>query len=405
PNVNRIGDLPEVWPRLTADEKRLFDTVARSYMAAVMPDYRYRQTTVTMDVRGFGFRATGRQPIEAGWRAAFPDWRPDEEKGEAAQALPRLRDGETARLVDPRIEDKETRPPPRYREGTLIEAMQNAWRFVEDEAQRERLREARGIGTPATRAEIIAGLKNQGFLAAQGKNIVPTDRGLALFGVLEQADPALVDPGVTAELECLLDDVLTGRQEMMGAVDAVCDSARRIIGRLQSRTSDDAAGALGETGGLEVDRPPTKSMRKFAASIAMRKGIKPPAGYTRSATLCRKFLDEHAPRRAEGRNGEPAAGGEPVTPAEDDKSRRAGSARSGTAAKRMSARSRRPPGKKQAGSGAPATAQASGGAAIPLRIPYGNKETAFSMGARYGPKGWYAPPGVDLSGFRRRGWL
>ena len=66
PNVNKIGDLREVWPRLTADEKKLFDAVARSYLASVMPDYRYRQTTVTMDVRGFEFRATGRQPIEAG---------------------------------------------------------------------------------------------------------------------------------------------------------------------------------------------------------------------------------------------------------------------------------------------------------------------------------------------------
>src|SRR3712207_7707007 len=71
--------------------------------------------------------------------------------------------------------------------------MQNAWRFVEDPALRERLKEAKGIGTPATRAEIIKGLKRQEFLAAQGKLVVPTERGLALFGVLERADPALVD--------------------------------------------------------------------------------------------------------------------------------------------------------------------------------------------------------------------
>ena len=299
PNVNRIGDLREVWPRLTADEKKLFDAVARSYLASVMPDYRYRQTTVTLDVRGFGFRATGRQPIEAGWRGAFPDWKPDEEKGEAAQALPPLRDGEAARLRDTEIEDKETRPPPRYREGTLIEAMQNAWRFVEDEALRERLREAKGIGTPATRAEIIAGLKKQGFLTAKGKNIVPTDRGLALFGVLKRADPALVDPGVTAEFECLLDDVLTGRQQMTGAIDAVCDSARRIIGRLGERGADARAALPGEADG-GGSRPPTAKMRKFAASIAKRKGIRPPAGYTKSAALCRAFLDEHAPRRKPG---------------------------------------------------------------------------------------------------------
>ena len=365
PNANRIGDLREVWPRLTADEKKLFDAVARSYLASLMPDYRYRQTTVTLDVRGFEFRATGRQPIEAGWRGAFPDWKPDEEKGEAAQALPRLRDGETARLCDPGIEDKETRPPPRYREGTLIEAMQNAWRFVEDEALRERLKEAKGIGTPATRAEIVSGLKKQGFLTAQGKNIVPTDRGLALFGVLKRADPALVDPGVTAELECLLDDVLTGRQEMTGAIDAVCDSARRIIGRLGERGADGEAVVPGGARAGGNDRPPTAKMRKFAASLAKRKGIGPPAGYTKSASVCRAFLDEHAPG-GKGRNLAAAQGG-----------------------------SEPPAGAAEAGAG-PGT---------PLRIPYGNKEAAFRMGARYGAEGWYAPTGVDLAGFRERGWV
>ena len=311
PNVNTIGDLGEIWPRLSGDEKKLFDVVARSYLASVMLDYRYRQTTVTLDVRGFEFRAAGRQPIEAGWRDAFPDWRPAEEKGEEAQALPVLRDGETARLRDPEIEDKETRPPPRYKEGTLIEAMQNAWRFVEDEALRERLKAAKGIGTPATRGEIIAGLKKQGFLTVREKNIVPSDRGLALFGVLERADPALVDPGVTAELECLLDDVVLGKQEMTVAIDAVCDAARRIIGRLGEGAAGGAAVALGEAsnGYSGKDRPPTAAMKRFAASIAKRKGIKPPAGYTKSASVCRQFLDRHAPSRADSNTASTGATG------------------------------------------------------------------------------------------------
>jgi DNA topoisomerase III len=183
-------------------------------------------------VHGFEFRAAGRQPIDLGWRAAFPEWEPNDEKADEAQLLPLLHNGETAQLQDPKIEDKETRPPPRYNEGTLIEAMQNAWRFVDDGVLRERLKEAKGIGTPATRAEIIGGLKKQGFLIAQGKNIVPTEIGLSLFGVLKQADPALVDPGMTAQLERLLDDVVVGKQEMVGAIDAVCDVAQRIIGKL-----------------------------------------------------------------------------------------------------------------------------------------------------------------------------
>ena len=406
PNVNRIGDLRAVWPRLTADEKKLFDAVARSYLASVMPDYRYRQTTVTMDVQGFEFRATDRQPIEAGWRGAFPDWQPDEEKGEAAQALPPLRDGEAARLRGPEVEDKETRPPPRYREGTLIEAMQNAWRFVEDEALRERLKEAKGIGTPATRAEIISGLRKQGFLTVQGKNVVPTERGLALFGVLERADPALVDPGVTAELECLLDDVLTGRQEMTGAIDAVCDSARRIIGRLGEGGANGEAAILGDAAGSAGDRPPTAKMRKFAASIAKTKGMKPPAGYTKSAAICRAFLDEHAPRRnggqGEGRN---SSGGSGADASRGGNSPKAGRARSD--AERTKAKgSRRASGPRRVRTEASASAaQASAGSPTPLRIPYGNKEVAFSMGARYGADGWYAPPGVDLHAFRERGWL
>ena len=231
PNVNTVGDLPAIWPRLSADERRLFVLIARSYLAALMPDFRYRQTTATLDVGGALFRAIGRQPIELGWKAAFgPE---DEAEGEeGGQLLPPLRDGEAARLTEPKVEAKETKPPPRYSEGTLVEAMQNAWRFVEDPALRERLKEAKGIGTPATRAEIIKGLKRQDFLAAQGKLIVPTERGLALFGVLERADPALVDPGVTARLEFLLDEVLVGKQEAEAAIDAVCDQAARIIGRL-----------------------------------------------------------------------------------------------------------------------------------------------------------------------------
>jgi DNA topoisomerase-3 len=316
PNVNTIDDLRAVWPRLSADEKKLFDVIARAYLASVMPDFRYRQTNATIDVHGFAFQAAGRQPIDLGWRAAFPDWRPAAEKGDGAQLLPVLRDGEAAQLLNPTIEDKETRPPPRYNEGTLIEAMQNAWRFVDDEILRERLKEAKGIGTPATRAEIIGGLKKQAFLIAQGKNIVPTETGLALFGVLEKADPALVDPGATAKLECLLDDVVVGKQEMIGAIDAVCDVAERIIGKLKEGANEGGSPLLGAAeGNRGGDRPPTPAMKRFANSLAREKGIKPPPGYTKSGSICRAFLDQHAPRKADGETAGDT-GPKPASPAQ-----------------------------------------------------------------------------------------
>src|SRR6202790_2919905 len=96
PNVNTVDDLREIWSLLSIDEKKLFDVIARAYLAAIMTDFRYRQTTARLDVRGFAFRAVGRQPIDLGWRAAFPDWQPADEKGDDAQLLPALRNGEVA---------------------------------------------------------------------------------------------------------------------------------------------------------------------------------------------------------------------------------------------------------------------------------------------------------------------
>ena len=418
PNVNTVDNLREVWPRLSVDEKKLFDVIARAYLASVMPDFRYRQTTATLDVAGFPFKATGRQPIDLGWRAAFPEWTPADEKGDDAQLLPVMKNGETTQLQNPKLEDKETRPPPRYNEGTLIEAMQNAWRFVEDEILRDRLKEAKGIGTPATRAEIIGGLKRQDFLVAQGKNIVPTDTGLKLFGVLKQADPALVDPGLTAQLECLLDDVVLGKQEMVGAIDAVCEVAQRIIGKLKNGAPSGGAPSLGPAFGCAGgDRPPTPAMKRFAVTLARQKRISLPAGYATSGSICRAFLQQHAPKKSgDVTSGEQApspgmsAGLKSNQSARPVKSR----AKRDSKSAQLTAEASDAPAKrtrKPRTTAAPAThAQSTplkkiAATNTPLRIPYGNKDVAQKLGARYGAGGWYAPPGVDLAPFSARGWL
>ena len=392
PNRNTIGRLGEAWPKLSQDERRLFDVIARSYLAAMMPDFRYRQTTASLDAGGEPFRAVGRQPIELGWRAAFPDWQPAEEKGDDAQLLPALRQGEAVRLAEATVEDKETRPPPRYSEGTLIDAMQNAWRFVADEALQERLKQAKGIGTPATRAEVIRGLKTQDMLVAQGKNIVPTERGLAVFELLRQADPALVDPGVTAQLERLLDDVLVGRTGMTGAIDAVCAQASRIIDRLTSHAP--GARLPAPAGPPAVVRkssgvlPPTPAMKSYVESLARQKEIKPPRGYLNSGAICRTFLDRHAPPKAGRVEGAPEVVVAPKRPA------RPRATKPGSPPKRPRAAARK----------APAAPPGDDGG-TQLRIPYGNKEAAQQLGARYREGGWYAPAGISLAAFRERGWL
>lgn len=316
PNANTIDTLREVWPRLSSDEKKLFDVVARAYLAAMMPDYRYRQTVAVLDVPQAAFRATGRQPLELGWRAAFPDWIPASEKSDEAQALPNMTSGELATLDSPKIEAKETRPPPRFNEGGLIEAMQNAWRFVEEGPLRDRLKEAKGIGTPATRAEVITGLKRQKFLAMQGKQIVPTDAGLELFGVLNEADPTLVDPGATAQLEHLLDDVVAGKQEMVGAIDAVCSVADRIITKLKSEAQKGEGPVLKHAAKGAGDRPPTPAMKRFAVSLARERRLHLPQGYASSAAVCRAFLEAHAPKTGKDGGQGSAAADKPPSPAQ-----------------------------------------------------------------------------------------
>jgi DNA topoisomerase-3 len=284
-----------------------------------------------------------------------------------------------------------------------------------------RLKEAKGIGTPATRAEIIGGLKKQGFLIAQGKNIVPTETGLSLFGVLKQADPALVDPGVTAQLECLLDDVVVGKQEMVGAIDAVCDVAERIISKLKEGAH--AGGPLlGSAGGDGPGTyPPTPAMKRFADSLVRQKGIKPPPGYKTSISICRKFLSEHAPKKSDGETAgkldpkpvsaaqllyaKKLAQGKGLIIPDDAKTNTAAMSawidtnRSKKRRKLNRKASNRPVGsvvpqaaspkmsRKQkvdtnVASMAPAPANS---IRTPLRIPYGNKDVA--LGARYGSGG------------------
>ncbi len=315
--------------------------------------------------------------------------------------------------------------------------MQNAWRFVEDPALRERLQEAKGIGTPATRAEIIKGLKRQDFLTTQGKLIVPTERGLALFGILERADPALVDPGVTAQLELLLDEVVLGKQRVEGAIGAVCDQAARIIGRLVG-----SAGAMAEHGAPEATllgivpspstaaRPPSPAMRKFVEGLAARLKAKPPAGYTKSAEVCRAFLDRHAPKRGEVEGAGDSAIRKPsaaqqlfaeriaqergITIPEEAKA----SARSLSAwidAHRDKASRQPAKGRVRKAAGAdprPAPRRPRKAGSVPeaaqgtaLKIPFGNKEAAMRLGARYDASGWVAPPGTDLDPFRESDWL
>ena len=184
-------------------------------------------------------------------------------------------------------------------------------------------------------------------------------------------------------------------------------------------------------------------MKRFAESLVRQKGIKPPPGYKTSISICRKFLSEHAPKKAESETpGKPDF--KPVSPAQmlyakkiaqgkgiiipeeakansaamsawidsnrSAKRRRRGRKTAykpaGSVAPRSIATTKRSRKRKaDTAAASPASTQPNSVTGTPLRIPYGNKEVALKLGARYRSGGWYAPPGVDLSAFGERGWL
>ena len=350
PNVNVLDDLEPRLGQLCDDEKRLFALVCRSYLAAIMPDYEYRQTVATINVPVPGgpaseFRAIGRIPLRLGWKTVYGALPQEQDRdSEPEQTLPPLSDGEVVALTDPKVEAKKTQPPPRYSEGTLVEAMQNAWRFVKDLGLRDRLKEAKGIGTPATRAEIIKGLKRQNLLAADGKFVVPTSAGLQIFKLLRGAAPSLVDPATTATWEMQLDDIVSGRTDFRAVIDGIAGMAEQLIGvlrghpgntidlglatvttsrgrrqpRAQRRTSKDPAapGAPRQRRSSKPGRsaapteiaptsvpsrpiktggsPPTAKMVAYAKSLAKNKKVKLPPRYAQDFETCRRFLDQYS---------------------------------------------------------------------------------------------------------------
>ena len=300
PNVKTVANMATIWTRLSDDERKMFDIIARSYIASVMPDYEYKQTNVSLDVEGYTFKASGRQPTKVGWKAIYAREETEGSGNEENQNLPRLTNGEDGQITQAKTIGKETKPPPRYNEGTLIEAMKNAWKWVKDEQERETLKETEGIGTGVTRSEVIEGLKRQGFFVTKGKQIFPSDSGMKLYEVLDKADPQVVDPGTTARFERTLGSVVEKTVTMKDAIDAVSENAQRIIGRIAQ------SGARLEMNTNAAVRAPTPAMKKLAKTIAERKDIKLPKGAMTSGTICKAFLDEHA-----GGNGGGGAGREP----------------------------------------------------------------------------------------------
>ncbi|MEX2211766.1 MAG: DNA topoisomerase 3 [Gaiellaceae bacterium] len=193
------------------DERRIFDLIARRFLSVFHPPAVYERTTVVTEVEGERFRTRGKVTLAAGWRGVYgleaDEDKAGEEDPESAE-LPRLEQGQAVRCVEAVSEAKETRPPPRYTEATLLSAMETAGKLVEDDELREAMKE-RGLGTPATRAETIETLIRREYIERGGKDLLPTPKGLQVITMLEEHP--LTSPELTGDWEKRLSDIEHGR--------------------------------------------------------------------------------------------------------------------------------------------------------------------------------------------------
>ena len=174
---------------LTEMERRVFDLVARRFIAVFYPDCQYAQTTVLGKADAVDFKTTGREILVPGWRVLFEKDRTQEKADDSKaddeeRVLPTFSIGESG-PHKPELQEKWTQPPKPYTEATLLRAMETAGKLVSDDELRDAMKE-NGIGRPSTRAAIIETLYRRGYMRKEKKNIIPTPTGRSLVGIIHE---------------------------------------------------------------------------------------------------------------------------------------------------------------------------------------------------------------------------
>ncbi len=193
---------------LSEPEKQVYDLIVRAYLAQFYPPHRYTKTVTVTQCGGHEWEARGRTEIAAGWRAVMGG---QDKPVEDVQALPLMKVGDNVDWQDGRVDHRQTKPPARFTDGTLIAAMSSVHKLVTDPKIKARLKETSGLGTEATRASIIEVLVKRGFIERKGKQVLSTESGRILVAALP---PALTDPGVTGLWEDFLSEVAAGNRTL-----------------------------------------------------------------------------------------------------------------------------------------------------------------------------------------------
>ncbi|HWC85502.1 MAG TPA: DNA topoisomerase 3 [Solirubrobacteraceae bacterium] len=237
--------------KMSEDDRRIYDLVVRRFLAVFHPDAVFENTRVETTVPAssaqlaapapagepgpYVFRTRGKVMLVPGWRGVYgqlPDAERSEDDDEREQQLPKLEQGEPAEVREIASEEKVTKPPRRYSEGSLLAAMETAGKLVEEDELREAMKDS-GIGTPATRAAIIERLLAVGYIERDGRSLVVTEKGLNVIRLLGQH--ALTSPSLTGEWEHRLARIEHGEDSREAFMGDIVKFAESTVGELDTK--------------------------------------------------------------------------------------------------------------------------------------------------------------------------
>lgn len=194
---------------LSPDENTIYEMVAGRILEAFSEKCKKENTSIELEYGGQLFTTKGSVILFAGWRDVFGA--KEENEDEETKLLPNLVEGETLPIKNSELLEKQTKPKPMHTESSLLGAMETAGKELENEEEREALKES-GIGTPATRAAIIETLFSREYIRREKKNLIPTDKGLSVYEVVK--DLKIADVAMTGGWELALSKIAEGKMDV-----------------------------------------------------------------------------------------------------------------------------------------------------------------------------------------------
>jgi DNA topoisomerase-3 len=244
----KVGDHHAIIPtnashkleKMNDDDRRVYDMVARRFLAVFHPEAVFENTRVETTVAEHIFRTRGKVLVVPGWRGVYGELADeggarDEEDEGRDQTLPKLEQGEGVDTRAVEVLAKETKPPRRYSDASLLGAMETAGKLVDDDELREVMKES-GIGTPATRAAIIERLIDVGYIERDGRSLVPTEKGMNVIRLL--AGHALTSPSLTGDWEKRLAEIERGDRARETFMSDIAQFAGATVGELDAKLKD-----------------------------------------------------------------------------------------------------------------------------------------------------------------------